>query len=102
MRAFFLLPAAAMLLAAAPQSLDLPDADGPFEDIAAVSADAMNSNCLACHSSAMVTHQPALTPAQWRATLGKMRSVYKAPIDTADDAAILAWLVAHSARQKAE
>jgi hypothetical protein len=101
MRALLFLPAF-LLIAAAPQSVELPDADGPFEDIAAVSADAVNTNCLACHSSAMVIHQPGLSPAQWQATLGKMRSVYKAPIDAGDDAAILAWLNAHSARQKAE
>lgn len=101
MRALLLL-CAPMLVAAAPQSLDLPDADGPFEDIASVSAEAMNANCLACHSSAMVTHQPALSPTQWQAEITKMRSLYRAPIDSGDDAAILAWLVAHSARQKAE
>lgn len=101
MRALLFLPAI-LLIAAGPQSLTLADRDPPFEAIGALSADAVNANCLACHSSAMVTHQPALSPAQWQATLTKMRTLYKAPIDAADDAAILAWLNAHSARQRTE
>ncbi len=99
MRALFILPTR-LLIAAAPQSLALSDEDGPFEDIARNSADAMNANCLACHSSAMVTHQPALTPMQWRDTITKMKTVYKAPIEAADEPALIAWLTAHSARQK--
>ncbi len=98
MRALMFL-SAVLLVAAAPVSVDLVDADGMFADLPGASAEAVNGNCLACHSAAMVLYQPALTPVQWQATLGKMRSVYKAPIDAADDAAILAWLNAHSVGQ---
>jgi hypothetical protein len=72
--------------------------DDPFEDIGIVSADAMNTHCLACHSAAMVTSQPPLTRAQWQAVLDKMRTLYKAPIDASEDAALLAWLEAREAR----
>jgi hypothetical protein len=48
--------------------------DGPH-------ADAVNNNCLGCHSAGMVLNQPALSKAQWKAEVNKMRMVYKAPID---------------------
>jgi cytochrome c553 len=89
---------AVLLLAAAPPtrrlSVELPDADGPLPERYGVSSDAVNANCLACHSAGMITAQPRLTRLQWGETITKMRSVYGAPIDKADDAAILDWLVA--------
>lgn len=101
MRSLMFLPALLLVAASAqPHSLAMSDDDGPFEDIASTSAEPMNANCLACHSSAMVTYQPALSPGQWRDTVAKMKTVYKAPIDSADEPAIIAWLNAHSARQK--
>jgi hypothetical protein len=90
---------AAMLAAAGPVSIELPVADAMFPEIAGgPSADAINNNCLACHSTEMVTNQPRLTAAEWAASVAKMRSVYKAPVDPADDAAIVAWLVAMQGR----
>jgi cytochrome c5 len=59
--------------------------------------DAMNRNCAACHSTSMILLQPALTTDQWKAEIKKMREVYKAPIDPADEPAILAYLEATSA-----
>jgi hypothetical protein len=99
MRPMFL-PLLTFLLAAAPVpsrplAVELPDTDGLFADAGQVSADPINSNCLACHSAAMVLNQPRLTRLQWGETLAKMRTAYHAPIDPADDAAILDWLVAH-------
>lgn len=94
-----LLAVAALLLAAAapptrPMSVDLPDGEGLLPERYGVSAEAANANCLACHSAAMITAQPRLTRVQWGETIAKMRAVYGAPIDPADDAAILDWLVA--------
>ncbi|WP_310495934.1 cytochrome C nitrite reductase [Sandarakinorhabdus sp.] len=68
--------------------------DGVFADRGAVSADAVNANCLGCHSAGMVLTQPRLTPVQWGETITKMRAVYKAPIEPVDDAPIIAWLTA--------
>lgn len=90
--------AALTLVAAAPPtkrlSVELPDAEGLLPERYGVSAEAVNANCLACHSAAMITAQPRLTRVQWGETIAKMRSVYAAPIDPADDKAILDWLVA--------
>src|SRR5271165_7075265 len=60
-------------------SFDLPVSDRTFpggED-----ADAINGNCLTCHSAGMVLNQPALTQSEWRAEVEKMRAQFKAPID---------------------
>jgi hypothetical protein len=56
-------------------------------------ADAVNNNCLACHSADMVLNQPAMPKATWQAVVDKMRTAYKAPIDAKDVDAILAYLV---------
>ncbi len=99
-----LLPAAMLVLSvaalAAPVAITLPDDATPFADLAGgPSAEAINNNCRACHSASMVTNQPRLTRAEWTAEVAKMRNVYKAPVDPADDAAIIDWLVAMSDRQ---
>jgi len=103
---FMLAFAALLALGAAPApanrpvSIDLPFDATLFPDLGrgAPSADAANNNCLACHSAEMVLTQPALTRAEWAAEVTKMRSVYKAPVAPADDAAIIDWLVAMSSR----
>ena len=98
-----LLPLAGfMLISAAPASrlvsIDLPFDATPFADMGpAASADAMNNNCLSCHSGEMIRNQPALSRAEWAAEVAKMRAVYKAPVAEADDAAIIDWLTAMSA-----
>jgi cytochrome c5 len=60
-------------------------------------SEAMDRNCAACHSTSMILLQPALSTDQWKAEIKKMREVYKAPIDPADEPAILAYLEATSA-----
>lgn len=97
-----LLPVAALLLlAAAPPtvrlSVHLPDEEGLLPDRGSVSAEAVNNNCLACHSAAMIRNQPHLTRMQWAETVTKMRNVFAAPIEPADEAAILDWLAAPQA-----
>ena len=59
--------------------VDLPDDRRMFPD--GPGADAVNGNCLACHSAGMVLYQPLLTKAQWESEVGKMRYTYRAPID---------------------
>ena len=87
-----------VIAAAALVSVELPNDFVPFADMpGGPSADAVNANCLSCHSGEMVLNQPHLTRIEWAATVTKMRATYKAPIDAADDAAILDWLVAMQA-----
>jgi len=57
------------------------------------SADAINQNCLACHSADMVLNQPAFPKATWEAEVHKMINTYKAPIDNDDIAPIVDYLV---------
>jgi mono/diheme cytochrome c family protein len=71
-------------------TVDLPAGDALFPG--GTTADAVNNNCLACHSADMVLDQPALPRATWEAEVHKMISVYKAPIDGSDVAAIVDYL----------
>jgi hypothetical protein len=71
-------------------TVELPAGDSFFPGGA--SAEAINNDCLACHSADMVLNQPALPKATWEAEVHKMISVYKAPVDEADVPAILAYL----------
>ncbi|OYU14138.1 MAG: sulfite:cytochrome C oxidoreductase subunit b precursor [Alphaproteobacteria bacterium PA4] len=102
-----LIVAGLLLVAAAPPrivAISLPAATAMFAELGPgqPSADAINNNCLACHSTEMVLNQPHLTPAEWAGEVTKMRQVYKAPVSDADAAAITAWLVAHDARRRPE
>jgi hypothetical protein len=71
-------------------SVDLPFGDRMFPD--GPGADLVNGNCLACHSVGMVFNQPALSEAQWRTDVEKMRTAYKAPIDPKDVDKIISYL----------
>jgi hypothetical protein len=73
-------------------NVDLPFGDRMFAD--GPGSEAVNNNCLACHSAGMVLTQPALSKAQWRAEVEKMRTAYKAPIDPKDVDTIVGYLVA--------
>lgn len=55
-------------------------------------ADAVNSNCLICHSAGMVLTQPSLSRADWQAEVDKMRNFYRAPIPAKDVPAIVDYL----------
>ncbi len=91
-------------LFAAPVSIELPGDDTPFSDLGpgSPSADAVNENCRSCHSASMVMNQPKLSAPEWAAEVAKMRGTYKAPVDPADDAAIVAWLAAMSAAKRTD
>ena len=67
--------------------VDLPDSDKMFPD--GPGADAVNNNCLACHSTGMVLNQPALSKQAWTAEVHKMINNYKAPIAPEDVGAIV-------------
>lgn len=77
--------------------VDLPEGDRMFPD--SPGADAINNNCLACHSAGMVLNQPALSRQAWAAEVNKMINVYKAPIDAGDANAIVDYLANLSSKQ---
>jgi hypothetical protein len=70
--------------------IDLPDSDRMFPD--GPGSDAINNNCLACHSADMVLNQPALSKQAWAAEVNKMINSYKAPIAPQDVGAIVEYL----------
>lgn len=55
-------------------------------------AEAINNNCLACHSVDMVLNQPDLTQAAWKGEVTKMINVFKAPVALEDVDAIVDYL----------
>ncbi|WP_426409771.1 cytochrome c [Bradyrhizobium ganzhouense] len=71
-------------------TVELPAGDALFPG--GSGADAINNNCLACHSADMVLNQPALAKSVWESEVGKMIKVYKAPIDESDVPAIVDYL----------
>jgi hypothetical protein len=74
-------------------SIELPSSDRMFPGDA--DAEAINTNCLACHSAGMVLNQPNLTRADWQQEVEKMRTLYKAPVNETDEPAIVAYLASH-------
>jgi cytochrome c553 len=71
------------------ETVDLPFGDRNFSG---PNADAINNNCLACHSAGMVLNQPTMPRAMWQAEVDKMRAVYKAPIAAGDVKPIVDYL----------
>ncbi|SED18981.1 hypothetical protein [Bradyrhizobium erythrophlei] len=75
-----------------PGKVDLPDSDKMFPD--GPSADAINNNCLACHSADMVLNQPTLSKTAWTAEVLKTINNYKAPVAPEDVGPIVDYLTA--------
>jgi mono/diheme cytochrome c family protein len=73
-------------------SITLPEATATLPP-GGPNVDLVTANCTACHSAEMINNQPALSQAAWDATITKMQKVYKAPIDDADRANIIAYLM---------
>jgi len=84
------------LVAAAPLSsfksvnVELPSGDRMFPE--GPNSDAINNNCLTCHSADMVLNQPTLQRNVWQAEVDKMRKTYKAPIAEEDVKPIVDYL----------
>ncbi len=57
------------------------------------------NNCVTCHSTGMVLHQPALSTGEWAGEAHKMVGVYKAPVSPEDRAAIIDYLAETKDRQ---
>lgn len=71
-------------------SVNFPASDRTFPGGA--EADAINKNCLTCHSAGMVLTQPSLSRSDWQDEVDKMRNFYKAPILAKDVPAIVDYL----------
>ena len=72
--------------------IDLPDSDRMFPD--GPGSDAINNNCLACHSAGMVLNQPALSKQAWATEINKMINNFKAPVAPEDVGPIVEYLTA--------
>jgi hypothetical protein len=70
--------------------LDVPTSDAMFPG---AGADAINNNCLACHSADHVLNQPSLSREAWQEVVNKMITAYKAPVGPDDAKAIVDYLV---------
>ena len=79
-----------------PEKVELPTGDLMFPG--GDTADAINNNCVACHSAEMVLNQPPLSRAEWAGEVHKMVGVYKAPVSSEDQAAIIDYLAAIKGR----
>jgi cytochrome c553 len=56
-------------------------------------SDAINDNCLICHSAGMVLNQPSLSKAGWLGEVNAMIEQFKAPIEPKDVDTIVDYLV---------
>ena len=70
--------------------LDVPTSDAMFPT--GPGSDAINNNCLACHSADHVLNQPSLPREAWLEIVNKMIKAYKAPVGPDDAKAIVDYL----------
>jgi cytochrome c553 len=71
-------------------SVNFPRSDVTFPG---AGAEAINNDCLICHSAAMVLDQANLSRAQWQNIVDQMRNDFKAPFAAEDAPAIVDYLV---------
>ena len=71
-------------------SVSFPNSDSIFPG--GRGADAINNDCLICHSAGMVLDQANLSRAAWQAEVEKMRDAFKAPFAAEDIPAIVDYL----------
>jgi cytochrome c5 len=81
---------AATITALKSLKLDVPTSDAMFPG---PGSDAINNNCLACHSADHVLNQPSLSREAWQEVVNKMITAYKAPVSPDDAKAIVDYLV---------
>jgi cytochrome c553 len=72
-------------------NLSFPNSDNTFPGGA--KADAINNDCLICHSAGMVLDQASLSRAAWQGIVDQMRNDFKAPFAAEDAPAIVDYLV---------
>ena len=81
---------AAQPMTGATTRIELPAGDDVLPD--RLHAEAVDRNCLSCHSTETILNQPALSRDVWKAEIDKMRTAFGAQIDPEADDAILAYL----------
>jgi mono/diheme cytochrome c family protein len=81
---------AASITALKSLKLDVPTSDAMFPP--GPGSDAMNNNCLACHSADHVLNQPSLSREAWQEVVNKMITAYGAPVSPEDAKAIVDYL----------
>jgi cytochrome c5 len=81
---------AATITALKSLKLDVPTSDAMFP--AGPGSEAINNNCLACHSADHVLNQPSLSREAWQEVVDKMIRAYKAPVGPDDAKAIVDYL----------
>ena len=72
-------------------SLTLPD--DPIDLPEGPGRDAVIENCTACHSPSTMLQQPKVSAEKWESIVGKMKKLYKAPVDDAAVPAIVGYMV---------
>jgi cytochrome c553 len=72
-------------------NLSFPNSDNTFPG--GDKADAINNDCLICHSAGMVLDQASLSRAAWQGIVDQMRNDFKAPFAAEDASAIVDYLV---------
>jgi hypothetical protein len=50
-------------------------------------------NCTACHSPSTMLQQPKVSAEKWESIVGKMKKLYKAPVDDAAVPVIVKYMV---------
>jgi cytochrome c553 len=70
-------------------SVSFPRSDSTFPG---AGAEAINNDCLICHSAGMVLDQANLSRAEWQNIVDQMRNDFKAPFAAGDTAAIVDYL----------
>ena len=70
-------------------NLSFPNSHSTFPG---AGADAINNDCLICHSAAMVLDQANLSRAEWQDIVDQMRNDFKAPFAAGDTPAIVDYL----------
>jgi hypothetical protein len=83
---------AASPMAGQTATIELPPGDDVLPD--RLNAEAVDRNCLLCHSTETILNQPALSRDVWKAEIDKMRNDFNAQISPDADEAILAYLTA--------
>jgi hypothetical protein len=78
-------------VAFADASITLPD--DPIELPEGPGRDAVLENCTACHSPSTMLQQPKVPREKWESIVGKMKKLYKAPVDDAAVPAIVDYMV---------
>lgn len=78
-------------IAFADASVTLPD--DPIDLPEGPGREAVIENCTACHSPSTMLQQPKVSREKWESIVGKMKKLYKAPVDDAAAAQAVDYMV---------